>query len=309
MGRQDQIINERKRKLKELRDSGVNPYPYTFDQKDLSEDVKEKFKKLKNDERTKIKVQVAGRVMTVRNLGKLIFATIQDSKGSIQIILQKGETTDASFSIFKKYVDTGDFVGCSGIVMKSRTGEVSILIKKSEILSKAILPLPEKWHGLKDKEDRYRRRYLDLIMNPEVKEVFVKRAKIIGFIREFLNNRDFIEASTPALQPLYGGTNAKPFKTHLNVLDMDVYLRLAPELYLKRLVVGGFHKVYDICTNFRNEGMDFMHNPEFTMIEWYEAYTDYNGVMDTAEELYKYIAKSLNGSYSLEFQKRKINLN
>ena len=199
MGRQDQIINERKRKLKELRDSGVNPYPYTFDQKDLSEDVKEKFKKLKNDERTKIKVQVAGRVMTVRNLGKLIFATIQDSKGSIQIILQKGETTDASFSIFKKYVDTGDFVGCSGIVMKSRTGEVSILIKKSEILSKAILPLPEKWHGLKDKEDRYRRRYLDLIMNEESYNKFLFRSNFIQTVRKFYLKNNFLEIETPIL--------------------------------------------------------------------------------------------------------------
>jgi len=308
MGREEQITGERLRKIDELKKQGINPYPYRFEKKENCSELQEKYKKLKAEEKTKDKVRVAGRVMIKRDLGKISFAKLQDFSGRIQIVLQDKETPDKEFEFFKKYVDGGDFIGIDGIIMKSKTGELSVLAKKIEILSKSILPLPEKFHGLQDKEERYRKRYLDLIMNPEVKETFLKRTKIIQLIRKFLDDRGFVEVETPGLQTLYGGTNAKPFSTYLNVLDMNLYLRLAPELYLKRLVVGGFEKVYEIGKNFRNEGIDFMHNPEFTMIEWYEAYADYNVMMDNAEELYKFIAKELNGSYTLEFRERKIDL-
>ncbi|MAH07845.1 lysine--tRNA ligase [Candidatus Pacearchaeota archaeon] len=305
MGREEQIINERKRKLKELRRL-VNPYPHRFDVKDYSSEVKEKFKGLKDDERTKSKVRVAGRVMTVRNLGKLIFATVQDSKGRMQIILQKGVTADRDFGIFKKYVDAGDFVGVEGLVMKSRTGEVSVLVKKAEMLSKSLLPLPEKWHGLKDDEERYRKRYLDLVMNPEVRGVFDKRTMILDSIRELLKKKGMVEVDTPFLQTIYGGAAAKPFKTHLNALDIDLFLAISPELYLKRLIVGGYDKVYTISRNFRNEGIDRWHNPEFSMMEIYCAYNDYNDMMDLFEEIYEYVAKKVNGSTKVKFRGEEI---
>jgi len=305
MGREDQIIKERKRKLYELRKI-VNPYPHKFDQKDLSEDVKNKHNKLKNDQRTKNKVQVAGRVMIVRNLGKLIFVTIQDSKGRLQLILQNKITSKGDFKLFKKYVDVGDFVGVNGLVMKTRTGEVSVLVKKLQILSKSLLPLPEKWHGLKDDEERYRKRYLDLIMNPEVKKVFDKRIEILNAIRELMQKKEIVEVETPFLQTIYGGANARPFKTHLNALDIDLYLSISPELYLKRLIVGGYDKVYTISRNFRNEGIDRWHNPEFTMMEIYCSYHDYNDMMDLFEEIYEYVAKKVNGSTKVEFRGKKI---
>lgn len=301
MGREEQIINERKRKLNELRKI-VNPYPHKFEQKNFSLDIKEEFKKLKNDERTKTKVQVAGRVMTIRNLGKLIFATIQDSKGSLQLILQKGECEDKNFKIFKKYVDAGDFIGVSGKVMKSKTGEISVLVKKSQVLCKSLLPLPEKWHGLKDEEERYRKRYLDLIMNPWVKEVFDKRTAILNAIREFMQKKEIVEVETPFLQTLYGGAAAKPFKTHLNALDIELFLAISPELYLKRLIVGGYDKVFTISRNFRNEGIDRWHNPEFTMMEVYCSYWDYNDMMVLMEELYEFVAKKINGSTKIKFR-------
>jgi lysyl-tRNA synthetase class 2 len=303
MGRKEQIIGERKRKLSELRKI-VNPYPHKYEQKDFSSDVKEKFASLKNDEKSKSKVQVAGRVMSKRNLGKLIFATIQDGKGKIQIILQKDGKDN--FKLFKSYVDTGDFVGINGTVMKTRTGEISILAKDIKILSKGLHPLPEKWHGLKDDEERYRKRYLDLIMNPEVKEVFDKRTKILSAIREYMEKKEVMEVETPFLQTLYGGAAAKPFKTHLNALDIDLYLAISPELYLKRLIVGGYDKVYTISRNFRNEGIDRWHNPEFTMMEIYCSYWDYNDMMNLMEEIYEYVAKKVNGSTKIKFRGKTI---
>jgi lysyl-tRNA synthetase, class II len=301
MGREEQIVDERKRKLKELRGI-VNPYPHKFAVKDYSFYIKDKYKKLKNDERTKNRVVVAGRVMTIRNLGKLIFATVQDSQGRLQIILQKGETVAGDFDLFKKYVDAGDFVGVNGRVMKTRTGEVSVLVRKVQILSKSLLPLPEKWHGLKDDEERYRRRYLDLIMNPEVKRVFDKRTFIMNAIREFMDHENIFEVDTPFLQTLYGGAAARPFKTHLNALDLDLYLAISPELYLKRLIVGGYDKVYTISRNFRNEGIDRWHNPEFTMLEVYCSYWDYNDMMDLMERIYEYVAKKINGDTRVGFR-------
>jgi lysyl-tRNA synthetase class 2 len=308
MGRAEQITKERLRKVEELKKQGINPYPYNYTKKNNSKELQEKYEKLGKDRGKKDKVSVAGRLLIVRDIGKIIFGKLRDSSGDIQILLQDKKTPEPVLGFFKKYIDSGDFVGVEGTVYRTKRGELSVVVTKIELLSKAILPLPEKWHGLTDKEERYRKRYLDLIMNPEVREVFGKRSRIISLIRKFLDDKGFIEVETPALQPIYGGTNAKPFKTHLNVLDMNVYLRVAPELYLKRLVVGGFEKVYEICKNFRNEGIDYMHNPEFTMIEWYEAYADYNTMMDNAEEMYKFIAKELTGGYIVEFMGRKINL-
>ncbi len=305
MGRQEQIINERKRKLEELRKSGIDPYPHEFNVKDYSDEIKEKYKKLKSDERVKDKVKIAGRVMTKRNLGKLIFATVQDSKGKIQIILQKGGS-GKSFDLFKKYIDIGDFIGLEGNIMKTKTGEISVFGKKLTVLSKSLLPLPEKWHGIQDKEERYRKRYLDLIMNPDVKGVFEKRTQILDAIREFMKKKEVVEVETPYLQTIYGGANAKPFKTHLNALDMDLFLAISPELYLKRLIVGGYEKVFTISRNFRNEGVDRWHNPEFTMMEIYWAYKDYNDMMTLFEEIYEYVAKKVNGSTKVEFRGKTI---
>jgi lysyl-tRNA synthetase, class II len=308
MGREDQIINERKRKLKELKDNGINPYPQKFDVKDYSEDIKSKYSKLKNDQKSPDKVRIAGRVMTKRNLGKLIFATVKDRKGQIQIILQKGTTDSKSFELFKRYIDSGDFVGCEGSIMKTRTGEVSILTKKVNILSKSLLPLPEKFHGIQDKEERYRKRYLDLIMNPDVKDVFEKRSLIIDEIKNFLKEQDFLEVEIPSLQSIYGGASATPFKTHLNALDMDLFLSISPELHLKRLVVGGIDRVFTIGKNFRNEGIDFAHNPEFTMLEFYYAYANYEKLMEMTETLFKRLKKQLKLKDEIEYQGKKLNI-
>lgn len=304
MGRQDQIINERKKKLEELQKLGVNAYPHKYSPEDYSLDIKEKNSKLKENQKSKNKANIAGRIMTVRDLGKLIFATLQDSKGKIQIVLQKEETEKNSFELFKKFIDLGDIIGCEGIIMKTKTGEVSVLIKKVVLLSKSILPLPEKWHGLSDKEDRYRKRYLDLIMNPDVKKVFEKRTLILDSIREVLKKKSFVEVETPYLNTIYGGAKAKPFKTHLNALDLDLYLAISPELYLKRLIVGGYDRVFSIARNFRNEGIDRWHNPEFTMMEIYQAYADYNDMMDLFEEIYETCAKKVNGSTKVEFRRK-----
>jgi len=302
MGREEQIIGERKRKLKELQEKGINPYPHKFSPKNFSEEIKEKYKNLKDDEHTNIRVKVAGRVMTVRNLGKLIFSTIQDGKGKLQLILRKNDTKTESFDLFRKYIDAGDFVGCEGQVMKSKTGEVSVLVKDLEILSKSLLPLPEKWHGIQDKEERYRKRYLDLIMNPESKKVFDKRTQILDAIRELLKEKEMVEVETPYLQTVYGGAAAKPFETHLNALDMKLFLSISPELYLKRLIVGGYDKIFTISRNFRNEGIDRWHNPEFTMMEIYCAYWDYNDMMDLFEEIYEYVCLKVNGSTKIRFR-------
>ncbi len=302
MGREEEIINQRLKKIEELKKAGVNPYPYNFDKKDNSSELQKKYAHLKEDERTKDSAKIAGRLMTIRDIGSLIFATLQDNFGKIQIVLQKGETDEKQLESFKKYIDSGDFVGVEGTVFKTKRGEVSILVKKAELLTKTILPLPEKWHGIQDKEERYRKRYLDLIVNPDVKNVFIKRSLMIKAVREFLDQKGFMEVETPLLQTQYGGASAKPFVTHINAWDMKMYLSISPELYLKRLVVGGFEKVYTICKNFRNEGVDHSHNPEFTMIEIYQAYADYNDMMKLMEECFEYVCKKLNGTTKVKMK-------
>jgi len=309
MGRQEQIINQRNKKLQELRNQGINPYPNKFNVKNYSEEIKNKYSQLKNNEKNSIIVKIAGRVMTKRNLGKLIFANLQDNQGKIQIILQKDQTKSKSFDLFKKYIDSGDIIGCEGNVMKTKTGEISVLIKNIELLSKSLLPLPEKFHGIQDKEERYRKRYLDLIMNPKVKEVFMKRQEIFDAIREFLKNKGFIEVQTPILQPIYGGTNACPFESELNALNMKIYMRISNEMYLKRLIGGGYEKVFEFSPDFRNEGIDKLHNPEFTQVETMWAYADYEDNMKLWPELIEFVVKKVHkktkikvGNNELEFK-------
>ncbi len=306
MGREEQMVQERLKKLNELKKKGINPYPYKFEKKDNSNAIHEKHNKLANDERTKDNVKIAGRVMTIRDMGNLAFSTMQDGYGKIQIVLQKGETPEKVMEFFSKYIDSGDFLGVEGTVFKTRRGEVSVLVKNLELLSKAVLPMPEKWHGLQDKEERYRKRYLDLMMNPDVKKIFETREKIIDAIREFLKAKGFVEVDTPYLQSIYGGAEARPFKTHLHALDMRLFLAISPELYLKRLIVGGFEKVFTIARNFRNEGIDKWHNPEFAMMEIYEAYSDYHDMMNLMEDLYEYTCKKVLGTTKITVQGKEI---
>lgn len=306
MGREEEIIKERLRKIDELRKQGINPYPHHFDKEDSADELQEKYKKLKSGEYTKNKAKIAGRVMIIRDIGKLIFIDLHDEKGKIQLQLQKDETPDKELEFFKKYIDAGDFIGVEGTIIKTKRGELSILVKNVELLTKSILPLPEKWHGLQDKEERYRKRYLDLIMNPDVKEVFRKRTKIIGFIRDFLSKKDFLEVETPALQPIYGGAEAHPFITKLNTLDIRLYLSISPEIYLKKLLVGGLGKIFTICKNFRNEGIDATHNPEFTMMEIYAPYWDYNDVKKMTEEMLEKLTKAVTGKTKVKFGDKEI---
>jgi lysyl-tRNA synthetase, class II len=306
MGREEQIVGERLRKIKGLRELGINPYPYSYGKKNSTKELQEKFSKLKNEEKSNSSVKTAGRLMSFRDLGKIAFGTLRDGSGKIQIVLQEPETPEKIREMFKKFVDSGDYIGVEGSIFRTKRGELSILVKKLEILSKSTKPLPEKWHGLQDKEERYRKRYLDLIMNPEVKEVFEKREKILDCIREFMKQRGFNEVDTPYLQTIYGGASARPFMTHLNELDIDLFLAISPELYLKRLIVGGYERVFTIARNFRNEGIDRWHNPEFTMMEAYQAYADYNDIMELFEDLFVYVMKKVNGSTKIEFRGKTI---
>jgi lysyl-tRNA synthetase class 2 len=300
MGREEEIIKERERKIKELEERGINPYPQKFDKKDS----------IKRAVGAKIgtKIKTAGRVITCRNIGKIIFSDLEDFSGRIQLVFQDKKTPKKEFDFFVKYIDIGDIIGIEGKTIKTKTGEKSILVQKMTLLTKSLLPLPSKWHGLQDKEERYRKRYLDLIMNPEVKEVFKKRALIIDIIRDTLKDERFVEVETPALQAIHGGASAKPFKTHLNALDIDLFLSISPELYLKRLTVGGIERVFTICKNFRNEGIDAVHNPEFTMMEYYAAYENYEYHMEFTEKLFKELKKKLKIKNELVYQGKKINL-
>ena len=308
MAREDEIKKERLKKISELRKKGIEVYAYEFDKKDSAKNLHEKYKNLKKGKAIKNKAEIAGRIMIVRDIGKIIFASLQDSSGKIQIVLQQNKTPKKVIEFFKKYIDTGDFIGVSGTIMRTERGELSVLAKKIDLLSKALLPLPEKWHGLQNKEERYRKRYLDLIMNPQVREIFLTRNKVIEAIREFFNKREFVEVDTPVLQTLYGGATARPFVTELNALKMKLYLRISNELYLKRLIVGGFEKVYEFSKDFRNEGIDATHNPEFLQVEAYQAYADYNDMMEICEEIYKYVTKKVLGKTVIEYQGNKINL-
>jgi lysyl-tRNA synthetase class 2 len=281
-----EILRNRRLKLQQLQEQKINPFPYRYERTHLSTDIIASSEMLESAATT---VRLAGRLMSIRDHGKTRFAHIQDFGGQIQIYVRKDDIGPEQFDLFGLF-DVGDFIGVEGTVFKTHKGEITIRVAAFEFLSKSMRPLPEKWHGLQDKELRYRRRFLDLITNPEVLEVFKMRTRIINSIRKFLDDRGFLEVETPVLQVLYGGTNARPFETHLNALDLKLFLRIADELYLKRLVVGGIEKVYEISKDFRNEGMDKNHNPEFTMLEFYWAYADYNDLMNLIEEMYYKVA-------------------
>ena len=298
MSREEEIIKEKEKKLEELKKQGINPYPHKFEKKDSAE------KCLKA--KTGTKVKTAGRLMTKRDIGKIIFSDMQDSTGKIQLVFQDKKTDKKDFDFFRKYVDIGDIVGIEGKIFKTKTGQHSILVKNLELLSKSLLPLPSKWYGLQDKEERYRKRYLDLIMNPEVRDIFKKREKIIDSIRSLLKDKEYLEVETPLLQPLYGGAEARPFTTSLYALNLNMYLSISPELYLKRLIAGDFEGVFTICKNFRNEGIDKLHNPEFTMMELYVSYTDYNDMIDITEKLLANAAKKTTGKTEVIYQGKKI---
>jgi len=251
---------------------------------------------------------VAGRIMALRLFGKTAFLTIKDRTGIIQVYVKKGEISDEQHAVFN-LADVGDIIGVKGFLFKTKTGELTICAKEFRMLTKSLRDLPEKWHGLKDIETRYRQRYVDLIVNDDVKETFKKRSVIIQEVRKFFIDKDFFEVETPMMHPIVGGATAKPFITHHNALDMPLYLRIAPELYLKRLVVGGFERIFEINRNFRNEGLSTRHNPEFTMIEWYNAYNDYHGLMDMIEEMCQKIAEKLYGKKEITFAGNVIDLN
>jgi len=297
-----ELTRQRILKLGELRKAGIDPYPKKYNVEDYSAILLQKFSEINEFNEGQFPVKMAGRIMSIREHGKTAFLNIQDTTGNIQLYIRKDRLGDWSFDEVFKKLDIGDIIGVEGWVFRTRTGELTVLVEKLALLTKSLRPLPEKWHGLKDKEIRYRQRYADLIVNPEVKKVFLTRTKIVQTIREFLNKRSFIEVETPVLQPIYGGAMARPFVTHHNALDMDLYLRIADELYLKRLIVGGIDRVYEISKDFRNEGMDRDHNPEFTMLELYQAYADYNDMMVIAEEMIANTAREIFGTAVINYQ-------
>jgi len=304
-----QIIDFRKEKLNDLRKKGINPYPSNFTPTHFSESIKINFEKLEGEN-----VVLAGRIMAIRRMGKASFFRIIDNEGGIQIFIKKDDLGDNSYENFKLF-DIGDFVGVSGQVFKTKTGEISIRTSELTLLAKSIRPLPivkekdgTKYDSFSDKEQRYRNRHLDLLLNQAVKNTFMQRTKIIKCIRTFLDEHQFLEVETPVLQPIYGGANARPFITHHNTLDQKLYMRIADELYLKRLIIGGIDRVYEIGKDFRNEGMDRNHNPEFTMLEFYWAYADYEDCMDLVESLIRNIAKKID-ALKISFNNVEINLN
>lgn len=298
-----EILKVRRDKLKALQEADKDPFfEVRFDRDAYAADVIAEFKE--EEART---VKMAGRIMSKRVMGKASFAHIQDSSGKIQLYIRKDEVGEENYLSFKQ-MDIGDIVGISGEVFKTHMGEISVKVTDIKLLAKSLLPLPEKFHGLKDSDLRYRQRYVDLIVNPEVKKTFEIRSKIVKLIRQYLDERGFVEVETPILQTQAGGASARPFITHHNALDIDMYMRIALELYLKRLIVGGIEKVYEMSRVFRNEGIDVRHNPEFTLLELYEAYTDYNGMMDLAEGMYAYVAEKLFGTTKVTYQGEEIDL-
>ena len=292
----NEILRIRREKLAKLVEDGENPYEIVkYDRTHHSTDVIDNFDEMEGSE-----VCLAGRMMSRRDMGKAFFCDLQDLKGKIQIYVRINDIGEEPFAKFKKF-DIGDIIGVRGIVFRTRRGEISIHASEISLLSKSLKPLPEKYHGLTNTDVRYRQRYVDLIANPEVKDTFVKRSKIISSIRRFLDNRGFIEVETPMLVSNAGGAAARPFETHFNALDEDFKLRISLELYLKRLIVGGLEKVYEIGRVFRNEGLDTRHNPEFTLMELYEAYTDYHGMMDLTEAMYRHVAEEVLGTTKIVY--------
>ncbi|MCW5588655.1 MAG: lysine--tRNA ligase [Legionellales bacterium] len=295
-------IAQRRAKLELLRQQ-KNAYPNQFRRQDLAQDLHQHYaeKPSESFNDPKISVSVAGRIMLRRLMGKASFIQLQDMSGRIQIYVRQNDVSESVYEEFKTW-DMGDIIGVKGFLFKTKTGELSIHAEQIELLTKALRPLPDKYHGLADQELRYRQRYLDLLVTEQSRNTFLARTKIIQLIRQFMIEKNYLEVETPMMHPLVGGAAARPFITHHNVLDMELFLRIAPELYLKRLVVGGFEKVFEINRNFRNEGVSTRHNPEFTMMEFYEAYQDYHGLMDLTEELMRLLARNIKGSLQFTYQ-------
>ncbi|MCX5876016.1 MAG: lysine--tRNA ligase [Deltaproteobacteria bacterium] len=302
----NQVLTQRRQKAQELAELGVNLYANDFKPAHRINDILAKNDNSDAPLEEGVK-SVAGRIMALRKFGKAAFVQIQDETGRIQVYVKRDELGVEVYQIFKK-LDVGDIVGFGGVLFRTQTGELTIDAASLKPITKSLRPLPEKFHGLTDVETRYRQRYVDLIMNPEVRDTFRKRVEIIRLIREFLINRGFMEVETPMMQAIAGGATAKPFKTHHNALGMDLYLRIAPELYLKRLLVGGFEKVFEINRNFRNEGLSTRHNPEFTMLEFYQAFATYEDLMDLTEEMVSYVAAEVTGSMTVSYQGQEVDL-
>ena len=299
---ENDLVAQRRVHLETLREQG-NAYPNDFRRDALAADLLEQHNDKERDvlEAEQIRVKVAGRMMSRRVMGKASFAHLQDMSGRIQLYVKRDNIPEGHYAEFKRW-DIGDIVGAEGTLFKTKTGELSVQVDNVRLLSKSLRPLPEKFHGLTDQETRYRQRYLDLITNEETRSTFAKRSTIIDFIRQYLRDQNFIEVETPMMHVIPGGAAARPFETHHNALDMPLYLRIAPELYLKRLVVGGIEKVFEINRSFRNEGLSTQHNPEFTMLEFYQAYADYQDLMNLTEELLRSLVQMITGSTKITYQ-------
>jgi lysyl-tRNA synthetase class 2 len=295
------LVKRRLEKLKELREQGIEPYALKYERTGTTSDIRGRFDSLRDGEESGYTASLAGRIMALRRHGKACFADIEDREGRLQVMASVDSLGEAPYSAFQE-LDIGDWVGVRGEVFKSRRGEITVSVASFELLSKSLRPLPEKWHGLKDVELRYRQRYLDLMVNPEVKKNLMVRVKTIRELRRFLDARDFVEVETPMLQPIPGGATARPFVTFHQALGQDLYMRIAPELYLKRCIVGGLEKVYELNRNFRNEGISYKHNPEFTMLEFYWAYVDYHDLADFLEEMLAEVVQAVKGTLAFDYQ-------
>lgn len=301
MSLEDELFEQRAARVHEIEALGYRPFGKRFDfTRTIPEVLRQYGEKTAEELIPEVRLRLAGRIQTIRRMGKAGFLHIQQNGARLQCYVRKDAVSERDYQLFG-LLDIGDIIGADGWLFRTRTGELSLHVEKLEFLSKTLLAMPEKFHGLEDVEIRYRQRYLDLIANPASREVFLKRAKIIASLRRQLDERDFIEVETPMMQPIYGGAAARPFVTHHNTLDIDLYLRIAPELYLKRLIVGGLERVYEVNRNFRNEGISTKHNPEFTMIEFYQSYTDYRGLMDLSEELLRQLAIDVTGDTIVPF--------
>jgi lysyl-tRNA synthetase class 2 len=309
MTEENQTLTQRKEKAESLAELGVNLYSNDFTPAHTAAELHPKGEHLGPQEKEEGEnlYSVAGRVMAMRKFGKAAFCTVTDKTGQIQLYIKKDIVGDDVFETFRKW-DIGDIVGVEGTLFKTKVGELSIQARKIVMISKSLRPLPDKWHGLSDVETRYRQRYVDLIVTPESRDTFKKRVEIIRLVREYLNNKGYMEVETPMMQPIPGGATAKPFQTYHNALSMDLYLRIAPELYLKRLLVGGFERVFEINRNFRNEGLSTRHNPEFTMLEFYQAYATYEDLIDLTEDMISSISESVNGSMQISYQGTDVDL-
>jgi lysyl-tRNA synthetase class 2 len=285
---------------KALTELGISLYPYKFDKTSMVGDILEKYKDIGEEPSSEVAV-TAGRLIQKRGHGKVIFMDLRDLTGKIQLYFRQNDLGKEKFNLIKQHIEVGDHLGVTGNVFRTRMGEITLFVKDFELLSKSLALLPEKYHGLQNVELRYRKRYIDLIANQDVRDNFVKRSMIINFTRRFLTDRNYLEVETPLLQSVYGGANARPFITHHHFLDQDYFLRIAPELFLKRLIVGGFERVFELGKNFRNEDIDTLHNPEFTMLELYEAYSDYNDMMDLTEQLFSQMVHEFTGGYEIEY--------